>query len=118
MLARRTAAPLILTMLALPFALAACGADDARAPGASRGTAITIKQFTFAPTPLKAKVGDTITVANHDETRHTATANDGSFNTGDLAGNATGTIKLTKAGSVAYHCAIHDYMHGVIQISA
>ena len=81
------------------------------------GTAITIKDFTFSPTPLHAKVGDTITVTNDDNTAHQLTANDSSFDTGAFSSGSK-TITVAKAGTFAYHCAIHDYMTGVIQVAA
>ena len=71
----------------------------------------------FSPTPLNAKVGDTITVSNQDGTDHELKANDASFDTGRFSSGSK-TIKVEKAGMFAYHCAIHDYMTGVIQVSA
>ncbi|MEY2420184.1 MAG: hypothetical protein QOI95_251 [Acidimicrobiaceae bacterium] len=86
------------------------------AGAATSGSSITIKDFTFSPTPLNAKMGDTITVTNDDGTDHELKANDGSFTTGRFA-NGSKSITVTKSGTVAYHCDVHDYMTGVIQVS-
>jgi plastocyanin len=64
---------------------------------------------------LKVKVGQVVTVTNADNTDHTATADDGSFDTGRFS-DGTRTIKLSRPGRLAYHCSIHDYMRGVIQV--
>ncbi|MDQ1397395.1 MAG: hypothetical protein QOG64_2654 [Acidimicrobiaceae bacterium] len=110
-----------MTIALLGSGVSACGGgSSSKASGSASGgagTAITIKSFKFDPSPLKAKVGDTITVTNSDNTDHTATADDGSFDTGKFASGPK-TITLAKAGTVAYHCNVHDYMKGTIEVSA
>ena len=80
-------------------------------------TSIAIQGFSFKPSPARAKVGDTITVSNSDGTDHTLTADDGSFDTGRFSSGSR-TITLAKAGSFAYHCAVHNFMTGIIQVSS
>lgn len=81
------------------------------------GDSVSIKNFAFSPTPLHAHVGDKVTVKNLDPTAHTVTANDGSFDSGSVPENGTATLTLAKAGSFSYHCNIHNYMTGVIEVS-
>jgi len=78
---------------------------------------IVIKNFLFSPAPLQAKAGVAVTVTNADDTAHTVTADDKSFDTGDIDGGAKGTITIAKPGKYAYHCDIHNYMTGVIEVS-
>ena len=93
------------------------GSSKASAPASETVAAgITIKDFKFSPTPFTAKVGDTITVTNQDGTDHELKANDGSFDAGRFA-NGSKTFTVTKAGTFAYHCDVHDYMTGVIQVN-
>ena len=116
---------LIVTALVV-FALmvVACGSSSS-APDASRlhpkqssnGTTITIKNFEFSPSPLRVKVGDTVSVHNTDSTAHTVTANDGSFDTGDIGGGKTASFRVKKAGTVPYHCDIHQFMHGDLTVT-
>ena len=80
------------------------------------GNSITIKDFKFAPTPLTVKVGASITVTNDDNTDHELKANDGSFDAGRFA-TGSGSFTATKAGTFPYHCDVHDYMTGVIQVT-
>ncbi len=84
--------------------------------GAAGGDAIVIQNFTFAPTPLVVKAGTTVVVTNADDTRHSVTADKGSFDTGDLDGGGRGNLVLDRPGTYAYHCDIHDYMKGTIEV--
>jgi plastocyanin len=94
----------------------ASSAATTSSPAAGAG-GVTIKNFAFHPSPLHAKVGQTITVTNADDTSHTFSADDHSFDTGTIHGGASATVTLTHAGTIAYHCNIHNYMQGVIQVS-
>ena len=116
-------AVLLLTMTA------ACGSEDSpsidatssptttQAPTGEQGMTITIESFTFMPAELKVGVGDTVTIANSDGTTHTWTADDGSFDAGELAPDATSSHRFEKAGTVAYHCEIHKTMKGTVVVS-
>jgi len=86
------------------------------AGGAAKGDAIVIRNFTFTPTPLVVHAGTTVTVTNVDDTRHSVTADKGSFDTHDLDGGAKAQFVLDKPGTYAYHCDIHDYMKGTIEV--
>jgi plastocyanin len=119
-LARQLLHPLPVVALAAALAIGAAGCgDDKGSNGGEAGTQISIKDFTYSPDPLVAKVGDTITVTNNDGTPHTLTADDGSVTTGDLEGSESGRVKLAKAGTLTYHCEIHGQsMKGSIKVSA
>ena len=90
-------------------------ASGGGATKAGAGTAIDIKNFQYSPDPITVKVGAKIVVTNSDGTVHTLTADDKSFDTGDLDGGATKAITIAKAGKYAYHCTIHNYMTGTIE---
>jgi plastocyanin len=80
------------------------------------GRALEIRNFAYSPTPLVAKAGSTITVANDDGTVHTLTADDKSFDSGNLEGGARTTIELGAPGTYTYHCDVHNYMTGKIVV--
>lgn len=97
----------------------ACGGDSdgpAGAPASEDGAVLTIEDFAFSPDPLVVPVGTVVRVVNEDDAAHTATADDGSFDTGELAGGESGEITLSSPGETPYFCAIHDYMRGVIRV--
>jgi len=96
-------------------ATTAAGTATTAGSSAAAGT-VHISGFKFVPTPIQAKVGQTVMVTNDDNTDHSLTAIDGSFDTGVFSGG-TKTITLTKAGTFAIHCKIHNFMTGTIVVS-
>jgi plastocyanin len=76
----------------------------------------TISDFKFSPATITIHVGDTITWTNVGPTEHTATANNGSFNTGILKKGASASHTFTQAGTFAYICTIHPFMHGTVVV--
>lgn len=115
---------LTLGLLAVAVVLPACSSGSSSKAAAtggagSSGTAITIKNFSFKPSPLKVKAGAAVQVTNGDGTAHTVTADDKtSFDTSRIeGGSGKGFTAPTKPGTYAYHCNIHDYMKGSLIVS-
>jgi plastocyanin len=120
------AAPPTTTAEAAPPATtgAAPPAPAAPAPAKSRPVAraaasggVTIQGFAFHPGAITVSVGDTVTWANHDSADHTATASDGSFDTGTLGRGQSGSHTFTRAGTFSYVCSIHPNMHGTVVVA-
>ncbi len=78
----------------------------------------TISDFKFTPASITIHVGDTITWTNVGPTEHSATANNGSFNTGILQKGQSASHTFTTAGTFAYICSIHPFMHGTVVVEA
>ena len=91
-----------------------------RQPAARSGLTrrVTIADFHFTPPATTVHVGDTITWTNDGPSSHTATAKDGSFNTGTLSKGQSASHTFTRAGTYAYVCTIHPFMHGTITVLA
>jgi plastocyanin len=70
----------------------------------------------FSPTQIDALPGDTVLWSNGSERTHTVTANDGSFDSGDLAGGSAFSITTGAPGAYAFHCRIHPDMTGEIDV--
>jgi plastocyanin len=83
---------------------------------AASRSGVEISNFKFVPATITVSAGAHLAVANDDTTAHTATADDGSFDTGDISPGSTSTIDLSKPGRIAYHCSIHPFMHGTIVV--
>jgi plastocyanin len=77
---------------------------------------ITIRSFKFVPNPLTVKVGATVGVTNDDGTNHSLTADDGTFDTGVFS-TGSKTIQLTRAGTFKFHCQVHNFMTGTINVT-
>src|SRR4051794_2344682 len=80
------------------------------------GDAVSIKDFAFGPMALQVAVGTTVTWSNDDETAHTATADDGTFDTKSLQPGSSGTFTFDRAGTFSYHCDIHPTMKAEILV--
>jgi len=97
------------------------GTDGAQgsAPSASSegAAAVAIKNFEYSPSDLKVAAGSEVSVVNEDSAPHTLTADDGSFDTGNLSEGQKASVKPSKAGRVSYHCTIHDYMKGTLEVT-
>jgi LPXTG-motif cell wall-anchored protein len=85
---------------------------------AAGDTGVTIADFQFTPATITIHVGDTVTWINHGPSAHTATANNGSFNTGVLQKGQSASHTFTTAGTVTYICSIHPFMHGTVVVLA
>jgi LPXTG-motif cell wall-anchored protein len=97
-------------------------AQDERQPnvlaGAAAGVSVTIRDFDYTPKTVTVGVGDTVTWNNSGPTFHTATANDGSFDTGNLKRGQSGSHTFTEAGTFAYICTPHPFMKGTVVVRA
>lgn len=90
--------------------LIACTVSSPSAGLASRAAAsqtVDMKGFKFVPASVTINVGDTIVWQNGDQARHTATADDGSWGTGDVAGAGTASTTFDKPGTFAFYCKYH-----------
>jgi len=84
------------------------------APALAADHAVTIKGMAFDPPMLSVAVGDTVTFTNEDGAPHTATALDGSFDTGRLNRGGVAQVSIGTAGTFEYKCLIHPMMTGAI----
>jgi hypothetical protein len=77
---------------------------------------VGIADFSFSPGTLTIHAGDTVTWTNSGPSKHTATGS--GFDTGVLAKGASASHTFASAGTFAYVCTIHPFMHGTIVVLA
>jgi plastocyanin len=116
--------------LALPL-LASCGgsAPQSSVSGTTQTSgsativiargAMGLGASAFGMNPLQVAPGTQITWTNQDEMPHTATADDGLWDSGLLQPGESFTFTFTGGGTFAYHCSIHGagMMSGTIIVS-
>ena len=61
----------------------------------------------YSPRSITIGVGDTVTWKNNGAAAHSATADDGSFDTGIFNGGQSRSETFTSAGTVPYFCTVH-----------
>jgi plastocyanin len=96
--------------------VAASEAAPSEAPAAGGGGAVTIQDFAFGPASLSVAAGTTVTWTNSDTAAHTATADDGSFDSSSIGPGATFSQAFDTPGTFPYHCSIHPNMTGTIAV--
>jgi len=79
---------------------------------------VSITDGAFSPAALTIAAGDTVTWRNDDDSPHTVTAGDGSFDSGNLDPGQTFTMTFASARTVGYVCAYHDDMQATLTVGA
>jgi plastocyanin len=117
--------------------IAACGSDDGSGADAGSGAttsevaaggdngspggegeAGTIVAQDFSLTDLTVAPGQEIVLRNDGDATHTATADDGSFDLGEVAGGETSdpVTAPEEPGSYPFHCEIHASMTATLTV--
>lgn len=83
-------------------------------PAAARAETfeVVIADMTFTPSTIDAAPGDTIVFRNEGQRPHTATADDGSFDTGRIRPGESGSVTVQNA--TGFVCRFHPRMTGSI----
>jgi len=93
-------------------------AGDETAPSgdAVRSAKVEIEDFAYNPDPVTIEEGGKVIWINRDSAPHTATAEDGSFDTGTLEEGKLGSETFKEPGTYAYVCTIHPEMEGTVEV--
>jgi len=79
---------------------------------------IVIDNFTFAPTPLKVKIGTSVSWVNHDDIPHSIVCPDLKMKSHPLDTDDSFAYKFERAGMYEYICGLHPHMHGQVVVEA
>lgn len=96
-------------VLVASFLLSASVASAATVPVAAQFSA-------FGPGAVDLLPGETVEWENVSERRHTVTADDGAFESGDLFSGQKYSQTFAAPGTYRYHCRVHDGMTGVVEV--
>ena len=102
-----------------PASEPAASMADPCAPSTASGTVTAaIRDFSFSPATVSAKVGDVVAWTNEGNAPHTATLDEfPACDTGNLAGGDSGGIVFEAAGTYPFHCDVHPAMTGTIEVT-
>jgi plastocyanin len=97
------------------------GSTDANAPtptstvnDSQRTVTDNIEPFGFYPAHIQIEPGTTVEWFNDDANPHTVTADDGSFDSGELKQNQTYSVRFDVEGKWYYHSALDPDMTGSV----
>ncbi len=89
---------------------------ESTTPAPNSTTTVDIRDHAFNPAQLNVAPGTTVTFVNNDTEPHTATADNGLFDTGVLEPGSSFEVLLDGSGTVPYHCELHPDMQGSIVV--
>jgi plastocyanin len=92
------------------------GSEPAPSGEAAKSEKVKIVEFTYQPDPVVVQVNGKVIWQNEDAAPHTATADDGSFDTGTIDKGKLGSAIFKEAGTFTYFCEIHPTMHGTVEV--
>src|ERR671910_1622312 len=85
---------------------------ESTTPAPNSTTTVDIRDHAFNPAQLNVAPGTTVRFVNNDTEPHTATADNGAFDTGVLQPGYSVDVFLDGSGTVTYHCELHPDMQG------
>ena len=77
---------------------------------------VTMPGKLYDPTQLSVLVGTSVTWKNDDSINHTVTADGDAFSSGYLPPGGAFTFTFAKQGRFAFHCTIHKFMRGEVDV--
>jgi plastocyanin len=103
----------------------AAPAEGAQGPRGQTQSAVAIAEsnpsdpmtWGFRPADLVVDVGTTVMWRNTGEMAHTVTANDGSFDSGNVAPGGTWSHRFDRPGVILYYCTPHPWMKAVVRVA-
>ncbi|GAB4576884.1 MAG: hypothetical protein Tsb008_21960 [Rhodothalassiaceae bacterium] len=98
----------VLTLAALRRALLAHGEP--------REVEVRIARFAFAPDRIEIPAGERVSFVNDDYAPHTATARDGTWDTGTISRGEQRQVLFETPGEYAYYCSFHPHMAGLLVV--
>lgn len=119
----RTLLKWLLAMVLVAAAVLAAGCTDYGSTDDSAGnieqvqtTNVSMMDLQFQPQNIRVSAGDTITWTNDDSVVHTATADNGEFDSGHLEPGQTFSHVFGEPGTYDYRCTIHPTMVGTVTV--
>jgi plastocyanin len=86
-------------------------------------SAVTITEsggrYHFSPSTITIRAGDSVTWSNSTDAPHTVSADSsGPMHSSILNQGGSYRTTFNTAGTFAYHCEVHSYMHGTVRVEA
>jgi plastocyanin len=79
---------------------------------------VTIADYEFTPADITVQQGDEVTWVNDGPSDHSATADDGSFDTGIFPAGERRSVTFEDVGTFTYICTPHPQMEGTVVVEA
>lgn len=116
----------ILFVISVALAAGGCGRSTPASPttspsgsgDGSSGNPITvfITNSTYSPNPLTVKVGQYVNFKNNDSIVHSATFDNGTYESGDIPPLSAhdAPVAMTATGTFGFHCRMHGEKGNIV----
>ncbi|GAO44710.1 putative blue copper protein [Flavihumibacter petaseus NBRC 106054] len=85
--------------------------------GNNNTSTVLMENNNYSKASLTIKKGSTVTWKNNDYTTHNVTADDNSFNSGDIIAGYSYSRKFDASGTFPYHCTHHATMKATVVVN-
>ena len=85
-------------------------------PAPSAPNTVAIQGMAYGPSSITVAKNTSVTWKNNDNVAHTATADDGTWDTGNIAPGASKSLTFPSGGTFAYHCTVHPMMKATLVV--
>jgi plastocyanin len=77
---------------------------------------VFITNSTYSPNPVTVKVGQYVNFKNNDSILHSATFDNGTYESGDIAAFSAHdvAVQMTAAGTFTFHCRFHGEKGSIV----
>ena len=104
-------------MLSRYFGSGSAPTEGPAVASAADTVVVAIRDFGFTPAQITIRPGATVVWVNEGRVAHTATADDGSWDSGVIEPGARWSRTFSEGPPQPYHCTPHPFMKGTVRIS-
>lgn len=84
------------------------------APGEAADAVVVIRRYAYGPVRVEVPAGGVVEWVNGDAMVHTATAEDGAWDSGAIRPGERWRARFDRPGTYPYYCGPHPFMKGVV----
>ncbi|NYJ01912.1 plastocyanin [Nocardioides thalensis] len=107
----------VVRLLVVVLATALLSTAAPPAPVAAGGsTTVTVASMTFSPSAVSVGLGESVTWVFEDPTPHTATSDQGFWDSGSHSSGGEWSLTFGSAGTFPYHCTPHPHMKAKVVV--
>lgn len=109
--------PVLIMAILVTVNLSSCSKGSSMNNTASNTKMVTMQNMSFSIVNLTVTAGMIVTWTNIDNTTHTVTADDSSFNSGDILAGHSFAKTFNSKGTFPYHCIYHSMMKASVLVN-
>ncbi|HEV3412092.1 MAG TPA: cupredoxin domain-containing protein [Puia sp.] len=109
---------LMILLVAIAMLMVACSKSNNNGNANNNSAKVYMKNSVFSNTNLQIAMGTTVTWINDDTAVHTVTADNGSFDSGNINPGGSFNWTFSSVGTFAYHSKLQTGMTGIVVVAS